>query len=133
MVKNVTLLNQFWMKLKIHAPSNLSMRSHTPSLSMFLLQNPSSGVRLLKLYITFAVRELAKKTGDFLTLSKTDMEVIALTYQLYKEVTGNEPEVKEVKDFSFTCNAFRLRDQHLQTNSSKLKSHQSLRRNPRRT
>lgn len=36
------------------------------------------------------VSEFAKKTGDFATLSITDMNVIALTHQLEKELVGTE-------------------------------------------
>lgn len=40
-----------------------------------------------KLYI-FTVTEFAKLTGDFRSLSATDMRVLALTYQLEKEHCG---------------------------------------------
>lgn len=36
------------------------------------------------------VTEFAKKTGDFATLSLTDLTVVALTYQLEKELVGTE-------------------------------------------
>lgn len=36
------------------------------------------------------VTDFAKKTGDFATLSVTDMKVIALTYQLEKKILGDE-------------------------------------------
>ncbi|VDK35321.1 unnamed protein product [Taenia asiatica] len=55
------------------------------------------------------VKELAKKTGDYFVLSKTDIEVLALTYQLYAEVTGSEPVIKEVKRPTFTDKLFRFK------------------------
>ncbi|CDS43537.1 RNA binding protein NOB1 [Echinococcus multilocularis] len=53
--------------------------------------------------------ELARKTGDYFVLSKTDIEVVALTYQLYIEVTGDEPVVKEIKRPTFTDKLFRFK------------------------
>lgn len=36
------------------------------------------------------VTEFSKKTGDYASLSSTDIKVIALTYQLEKELVGTE-------------------------------------------
>lgn len=36
------------------------------------------------------VTEFSKKTGDYSSLSTTDIKVIALTYQLEKELVGTE-------------------------------------------
>lgn len=46
------------------------------------------------------VTEFAKKTGDYTSLSATDIKVMALTYQLEKEIVGtehlkNEPSVQK--------------------------------------
>ncbi|XP_017876547.1 RNA-binding protein NOB1 isoform X2 [Ceratina calcarata] len=51
------------------------------------------------------VTEFAKKTGDYISLSATDIKVIALTYQLEKENIGTdhlrtEPEVSQTTDSS---------------------------------
>lgn len=51
------------------------------------------------------VTEFAKKTGDYISLSATDIKVIALTYQLEKEKVGTdhlrtEPEVSQTTDSS---------------------------------
>ncbi|KAL5103105.1 RNA-binding protein NOB1 [Taenia crassiceps] len=59
--------------------------------------------------LNLLVKELAKRTGDFFVLSKTDIEVIALTYQLYTEVTGAEPVIKDVKRPTFTDKLFRFK------------------------
>ena len=45
------------------------------------------------------VTEFSKKTGDYPSLSATDIKVLALTYQLEREQVGSdhlkkEPEVK---------------------------------------
>ncbi|CAH8860998.1 unnamed protein product [Trichobilharzia szidati] len=42
------------------------------------------------------VKDIAKQTGDISVLSSTDIQVIALTYELYKEYIG-EPKLKEIK------------------------------------
>lgn len=47
----------------------------------------------------FSVTEFSKKTGDYPSLSATDIKVLALTYQLELENVGSqhlrkEPEVK---------------------------------------
>nr|CAG4638523.1 EOG090X07WR [Cyclestheria hislopi] len=50
------------------------------------------------------VTEFSKKTGDFASLSATDMKVLALTYQLETEINGNEhlkTEPKINKSISF--------------------------------
>ena len=60
------------------------------------IQSLLNGVRINSIFNFLIVKELAKKTGDYLVLSKTDIEVIALTYQLYTEVTGTEPVIKDV-------------------------------------
>lgn len=41
-------------------------------------------------YFIFIVTEFAKKTGDYASLSATDIKVIALTYQLEKEKIGTD-------------------------------------------
>lgn len=41
-------------------------------------------------YFIFIVTEFAKKTGDYTSLSATDIKVIALTYQLEKEKIGTD-------------------------------------------
>nr|XP_012148772.1 PREDICTED: RNA-binding protein NOB1 [Megachile rotundata] len=51
------------------------------------------------------VTEFSKKTGDYASLSSTDIKVIALTYQLEKEKVGvdhlkSEPAVKRIIDTS---------------------------------
>lgn len=51
------------------------------------------------------VTEFSKKTGDYASLSSTDIKVIALTYQLEKEKVGldhlkSEPAVKRIIDSS---------------------------------
>ncbi|CAK9832405.1 RNA-binding protein NOB1 [Anthophora retusa] len=51
------------------------------------------------------VTEFAKKTGDYTSLSATDIKVIALTYQLEKEKVGTnhlktEPTVTQTVDYS---------------------------------
>nr|VZI17502.1 unnamed protein product [Spirometra erinaceieuropaei] len=43
--------------------------------------------------------EVSKKTGDFFVLSKPDLDVIALSYELFKQETGKEPVLKEVRKF----------------------------------
>lgn len=50
-------------------------------------------------FLCFSVTEFSKKTGDYLSLSATDIKVLALTYQLELEHVGSqhlkkEPEVK---------------------------------------
>ncbi|VDQ00476.1 unnamed protein product, partial [Trichobilharzia regenti] len=42
------------------------------------------------------VKDIAKRTGDISVLSSTDVHVIALTYELYRQYIG-EPKVKEIK------------------------------------
>lgn len=37
-----------------------------------------------------SVNEIAKRTGDFRSLSATDIRIIALTYELHEEVKGSE-------------------------------------------
>ncbi|VDM01069.1 unnamed protein product [Schistocephalus solidus] len=44
-------------------------------------------------------REVSKRTGDFFVLSKPDLDVIALSYELFKQETGTEPVLKEVRKF----------------------------------
>lgn len=41
-------------------------------------------------YFFCSVSDFAKKTGDYASLSATDIQVIALTYQLEKEHVGVE-------------------------------------------
>lgn len=53
--------------------------------------------------ITFIVTEFSKKTGDYASLSATDIKVIALTYRLEKEKVGTDhlrtdPIVKNTVD-----------------------------------
>ncbi|KAM7533640.1 hypothetical protein Aperf_G00000123620 [Anoplocephala perfoliata] len=55
------------------------------------------------------VKELAKKTGDYFVLSKTDIEVIALTYQFYKDVTGSDPVIKSIKRPTFSDKLFHFK------------------------
>lgn len=40
--------------------------------------------------VMFLVTEFAKKTGDYASLSATDIKVIALTYQLERENVGTD-------------------------------------------
>lgn len=42
----------------------------------------------LFIFFIFIVTEFAKKTGDYISLSATDIKIIALTYQLEKEKVG---------------------------------------------
>lgn len=56
-------------------------------------------------YFIFIVTEFAKKSGDYASLSATDIKVIALTYQLEKEKVGTdhlrtEPTVAQTVDSS---------------------------------
>lgn len=44
----------------------------------------------IKLFYHFTVTEFAKQTGDYISLSATDIKVIALTYQLEKEKVGTD-------------------------------------------
>lgn len=53
------------------------------------------------------VTDFAKKTGDYSSLSATDIKVMALTYQLEKELVGishinEEPKVKKTINFNKT-------------------------------
>lgn len=50
----------------------------------------------------FAVTEFSKKSGDYTSLSATDIKVIALTYQLEKEKVGTShlkdaPTIRTIK------------------------------------
>lgn len=58
---------------------------------------------LLKVYFLL-VTEFAKKTGDYTSLSATDVKVIALTYQLEKEKVGTE-HLKEAPTIVKTINS----------------------------
>ena len=54
----------------------------------------------------FTVTEFSKKTGDYPSLSATDIQVLALTYQLEAEFVGvshlkQEPEKVNQKDYWF--------------------------------
>ncbi|XP_049791564.1 RNA-binding protein NOB1 [Schistocerca nitens] len=49
------------------------------------------------------VTEFSKKTGDYTSLSATDIRVIALTYQLEKEVVGSD-HLKQQPQFSCVIN-----------------------------
>lgn len=58
---------------------------------------------LMKLFITLwiSVAEFSKKTGDYPSLSSTDIKVIALTYELHKQHVGadsinTEPIVRQI-------------------------------------
>ena len=43
-----------------------------------------------KIILQFLVIEFAKKTGDYASLSKTDLYVIALTYTIELETCGSK-------------------------------------------
>lgn len=54
--------------------------------------------------VWFSVTEFSKKTGDYSSLSATDIKVIALTYQLEKEKVGSDhlrsaPETQKTISF----------------------------------
>lgn len=56
--------------------------------------------------LLFTVTEFSKKTGDYPSLSATDIQVLALTYQLEAEFVGvshlkQEPEKVNQKDYWF--------------------------------
>ena len=56
--------------------------------------------------LLFTVTEFSKKTGDYPSLSATDIQVLALTYQLEAEFVGvshlkQEPEKVHWEDCSF--------------------------------
>ncbi|VDO06161.1 unnamed protein product [Rodentolepis nana] len=68
------------------------------------------------------VKELSLKTGDYHVLSKTDIDVIAVTYQLYKEVNGNEPDIRDVKRPTFSDKLFRFKKPPEPENQSKSKT-----------
>jgi rRNA maturation endonuclease Nob1 len=56
----------------------------------------------------FTVTEFSKKTGDYPSLSATDLQVLALTYQLEAEFVGvshlkQEPEKVNQEGWVFVC------------------------------
>lgn len=55
------------------------------------------------LCLFFVVAEFAKKTGDFPSLSATDIKVMALTYQLEKEHVGVE-HLKSIPEINRSVN-----------------------------
>lgn len=59
-------------------------------------------------HLLFSVTEFSKKTGDYPSLSATDIQVLALTYQLEAEFVGvshlkQEPEKVNREDCCFFC------------------------------
>lgn len=67
----------------------------------------------INFFLIFTVTEFAKKTGDYSSLSATDVKVIALTYQLEKEKIGinhlrTEPKITQTVD----SNAKKAEDLH---------------------
>lgn len=59
-------------------------------------------VTCLVFSVCFSVTEFSKKTGDYPSLSATDIKVLALTYQLELEHVGSqhlkkEPEAKVLR------------------------------------